>query len=542
MSNQFASEHLTDSAKRFLDDLKDRLAARDVLRLHELKENRFTQLASTEPPQVPKPEVACRHLGVSPKDNVMLLYKELYCRHVFSTKKPDEIYIEDRIASWENYKCIFDRILDSEGPEKVPFDLPNGWLYDMTDEFIYQLAQYCRYRAERRSAKHQDDERERLREIEEHKDLWEPVTCIWYLEELIRSADIEVVLEHIKDGKMTAADVLSPGNLHVSRSLGYFSMVGLLRVHTLFGDYHCALSSVEHIDFTPEREGEKIFKKVQACHITILYNAGFCYLMMQRYYDAVRILLQALRARSLEHVGTQNQTVSNINKARENCAKLLAVALELAGRRLQMMGDDTLVAAMSQRVKPDERELLTLGNEDSMATFRSFFMQACPKFILPSNTLDLSSSLFAEQGKNEAVMLQCNLFMRSVRQQRRLPVIRSYLKLYSTISLEKLTKTANQKAMDPSFDLQKEMKNLKRELMCLKHRSRQLAWQNSGAPLDGKHKCLCDVDFFFDGDMVHIDSDFRRPQANASYFVSHIESLNQLTKGISPSDIFKRRI
>merc|ERR1719456_1611599 len=142
-------------------------------------------------------------------------------------------------------------------------------------------------------------------DIRAHPDIWEPVTAIHYMERMVNFADIQHVLDEIREGKMTAADVLAAGSMHVSRALGYFAMVGLLRIHTLFGDYHCALRSVDHIDFTPEREGEKIFKKVQACHVTILYNAGFCYMMMQRYYDAVRILLQALRARSLEAAQTQ---------------------------------------------------------------------------------------------------------------------------------------------------------------------------------------------------------------------------------------------
>ena len=52
--------------------------------------------------------------------------------------------------------------------------------------------------------------------------------------------------------------------------------------------------------------------------------------------------------------------------------------------------------------------------------------------------------------------------LRNVRQQRRLPVIRSYLKLYSTISLEKLTRTAQQREGDPDFAIEREMAVLQR--------------------------------------------------------------------------------
>merc|ERR1712096_141991 len=139
--------------------------------------------------------------------------------------------MEDRVASWDNYKAIFQVILSSAGPDQVPLDLPNGWLYDMTDEFIYQLQQYCRYRAERRQAKRDSpDEREKIMEIRAHPGIWEPITAIHFMESMVNFADIQHVLDEIREGKMTAADVLSPGNMHVSRALGYFAMVGLLRI------------------------------------------------------------------------------------------------------------------------------------------------------------------------------------------------------------------------------------------------------------------------------------------------------------------------
>eukprot|EP01059_Diplonema_ambulator_P037322 TRINITY_DN981_c0_g1_i1.p1 TRINITY_DN981_c0_g1~~TRINITY_DN981_c0_g1_i1.p1 ORF type:complete len:542 (+),score=194.72 TRINITY_DN981_c0_g1_i1:58-1683(+) len=536
---QFGAEALSDKAKRFLEELKKALDEKDAPKIHELKESKFTELQGGN--EVPHPDVVMKKMGFEKDSLAMLLYRELHVRHIYSTKKPEEIRIEDRHDAWKNYISLFDRVLENDGIA-CDFDLPNGWLYDIIDEFVYQLQVYCRYRAERRSAKGAPsaEEAEKLRDIQNHPDIWEPVTVICYLQRLLTKSDIVQVLGQIKVGKATAADVLSPGPNHVSRVWGYFAMVGLLRVHTLMGDYHQALQCVSDIDFTPEKEGEKIFKKVQACHITILYYAGFAYMMMRRHYDSVRILLQALRSRSLESAQTTNQTVSNIAKMRENCARLLAMALELAGRRPQMMGDETVAQLLAQRVKSEDREMLKQGNEDSVLTFKSLFMQACPRFFLPSGALD--SKDFCESGKNEALNLQLNLFLREVRQQLRLPVLRSYLKLYSTITLEKLARTAKD---TPEGAEEKDMKEeeavLTRELMCLKHKSRQLAWNNSGAPLTGTYKCLADADFYLDSSIIHIDADFRRPPVNSTYFVNQLESLRGATKGLAPCDLFRQQ-
>eukprot|EP01064_Diplonema_japonicum_P012083 TRINITY_DN1955_c1_g3_i2.p1 TRINITY_DN1955_c1_g3~~TRINITY_DN1955_c1_g3_i2.p1 ORF type:complete len:566 (+),score=92.49 TRINITY_DN1955_c1_g3_i2:73-1698(+) len=535
---QFGTDSISDKAKRFLEELKTALDEKDAPKIHELKESKFTDLQDAG--EVPHPDTATKRCGHDPQSLVMLLYRELHVRHIYSTKKPEEIRIEDRVDAWKNYIALFDLVLD--GGEQAGFDLPNGWLYDMIDEFVYQLQVYCRYRAERRTNKSSPsaEEAEKLRDIQNHPDIWEPVTVIRYLQRLVDNSDVEQVLNQIKLGRSTAADVLSPGPNHVSRVWGYFGMVGLLRVHTLMGDYYQALECVKHIDFTPEKEGEKLFKKVQACHITILYYAGFAYMMMRRHYDGVRILLQALRSRSLESAQTTNQTVSNIAKMRENCARLLAMALELAGRRPQMMGDETVAQLLAQRVKSEDRELLKQGNEDSIQTFKSLFMQACPRFFLPSGALD--SKDFCDSGKNEALNLQLNLFLREVRQQLRLPILRSYLKLYSTITLEKLARTARDTPAgdDKVEDNKDEQANLTRELMCLKHKSRQLAWNNSGAPLAGSYKCLADADFYFDKNIIHIDADFRRPPVNSTYFVNQLESLRSGTKGLNPHDLFAR--
>ncbi|KAJ9449231.1 Eukaryotic translation initiation factor 3 subunit L [Diplonema papillatum] len=540
---QFGGE-VGERCKRFLEELNQRLAEKDAAKIHELKEVRFGEWAAEEG-GIPKPEIAAKKLGYANDDLVMLLYRELYTRHIYSVaKKPEDIRIEDRADAWSNYLALFNKVLD--GPEHVTFDLPNSWLYDIVDELVYQLVVYCRYRAERRGAQKKDaaDEADKLRDIQQHPTIWDPKTVIRILHKLIQKSDIVSVLAQIKQGKMTAADVLSPGPSHVTRVWGYFSMVGLLRVHTLMGDYNQALKAVDHIDFTPEKEGEKIFKKVQACHITILYYAGFAYMMMRRHYDAVRILLQALRSRSLESAQTTNQTVSNIAKMRENCARLLAMALELAGRRPEKMGDETAASLLMQRVKKEDLEVLKQGNEDSVGTFKSLFMQACPRFILSAAALDILDS---ESGKKEALNMQLSLFLREVRQQLRLPILRSYLKLYSTIPLEKLASTATEAPMEDGVEVrtassEAEKAKLTRELLCLKHKSRQLAcnWQAGGAPIQGTYKCLADADFYLDRNIIHIDADFRRPQTNCSYFVSNIESLRNVTKGLNPHDIFRQ--
>ena len=73
-------------------------------------------------------------------------------------------------------------------------------------------------------------------------------------------------------------------------SLGYFCMIGLLRMHVLHGDYGSALAAVAEIDL--RRKGSDsvhgLYARVTSCNITLHYYLGWCYLMLRRYPDAIR--------------------------------------------------------------------------------------------------------------------------------------------------------------------------------------------------------------------------------------------------------------
>lgn len=138
-----------------------------------------------------------------------------------------------------------------------------------------------------------------------------------------------------------ATEGFYPNQSNVLRMLGYFSLIGLLRVHVLVGDYHSALKSefqrgyrplhlsigIEKPDGVPDEACWGVFllsaqalptssnpcyppagvypinlnssvnlytTKVVGAHITLLYYGGFSYLMLGRYLDAGRVLNAAL--------------------------------------------------------------------------------------------------------------------------------------------------------------------------------------------------------------------------------------------------------
>ena len=74
------------------------------------------------------------------------------------------------------------------------------------------------------------------------------------------------------------------------RMLGYFSIIGLLRVHSLLGDFTLALKVMENVELNQKSP----FTRVTACHVTTYYYVGFCYIMLRRYPDATRAFISIL--------------------------------------------------------------------------------------------------------------------------------------------------------------------------------------------------------------------------------------------------------
>jgi translation initiation factor 3 subunit L len=68
-----------------------------------------------------------------------VVFQELYYRHLYARCKPD---LSQRCDSFDNYCELFGVILHG----KLNMQLPNAWLWDMVDEFIYQFQSFCQYR------------------------------------------------------------------------------------------------------------------------------------------------------------------------------------------------------------------------------------------------------------------------------------------------------------------------------------------------------------------------------------------------------------
>jgi len=231
--------------------------------------------------------------------------------------------------------------------------------------------------------------------------------------------------------------------------------------------------------------------------------------MLRRYTDAIKtfsnILFYIARTKQYH---TRSYQYDQIIKKNEQMYALLAVAASLSP---QQALDENLVSTL--RDKYADRMSRMQSNNVDLQVYEELFSFACPKFITPAPPN--YDNLPANYNPQEAYRLQLRLFSAEVSQQKVLPTIRSYLKLYTTIGIPKLAALAE--ADDPTF---------REHLQCLKHKTQAMSW-TGGGPLTGSWASAAEVDFYVDGEVAHV-ADSSLVRKHSDYFVKQINKLEEI--------------
>ena len=458
-----------------------------VYEIHSMYESSFSKLTERFFKDKPWPKVdAISHL--TGDDHVFsMLYSEMYYRHVYARLQPT---LEQRCESWDNYCELFKVILGT----KINMQLPNSWLWDMVDDFIYQFQSYCAYRAKLRQKGPQE-----INVLRECDQVWNALGVLKYLQAFVDKSDIVNILKQEREGgdrSFTETDGYGYGKgSNVLRTLGYFSLVGLLRVHCLLGDYHSALQAAAPLGLS--QPGAALYQRGTGCHISVYYYSGFAHIMRREYTLAAKafnhILLYISRTKQFH---TQTAAYEQIIKRNEEMYALMAICTALSPQD-RVVDESVQKACMEKHA--DKLQRMAAGQ---LGGYDELFTYSCPKFVTPAppNYDDAKADL-----SQDAYKLQLGIFMEEVKQQARLPKLRSYLRLYTTIPIAKLA----------SFMEVSEAEILSL-LMAFKHK------------LGGRDN----LHFYVQDKMVHV-CDARVEKKHGEFFASNIVRLSELTKEIN---------
>ncbi|KAJ7254669.1 eukaryotic translation initiation factor 3 subunit 6 [Mycena haematopus] len=447
----------------------------------------------------------------------LILYRELYYRHVYSRLQPN---IDDRFHSYENSCELFNYLLNSEGP--VQLELPEQWLWDIIDEFIYQFQVFCTWRSKVKS-KTADE----LLMLADGGPVWSSYSVLNVLYSLIQKSKINEYIVAHQAGKSPEEIALIVGEYGIRplyRHLGYFSIIGLLRVHVLLGDFTLALKVMENVELNQKSP----YTRVTACTVATYYYVGFCYIMLRRYPDAIRTFVSILNwIIRMRQYHTRSYQYDQISKTADRMYALFAICNALSPSRL-----DDNIANVSKERYGEQFAKMARGQEDAIPAFKELFLYACPKFInanappyddsvalsafLAPASPDLSSPEF-ETSLTDPAQRHLSLLLSDVVAYTPVPTLRSFLKLYTSLGAKKLA----------NF-LDADEEEMVQQLMVMKQASRSVTHVSGGKGLlDGQTASTSDLNFVIDENMVHI-AESTVGRRYAGWFIKNTERTQKL--------------
>mmetsp|Transcript_19821 Transcript_19821/g.34021 ORF Transcript_19821/g.34021 Transcript_19821/m.34021 type:complete len:662 (-) Transcript_19821:57-2042(-) len=504
-------DQVPDQVKQFIVYFRSKFRDSNIEEVHNLYEDTFNKLSQRYFKSQEWPSASVIAPLVDSDPIFLTFYKELYFRHVHANTQP---LLSHRVDAWTNYCELFNLFFSKE---MVDLDLPPSWIWDVIDEFIYQFEAWCQFRS-----KLKNKSEEEIQYLKETDHVWNVNTVLQYLHALV---NISNVVSYLSNGNMPvgSADPTDEENFDLSsvsgyRYIGYFSIIGLLRIHCVLQDYRLALMVLQPLDLD---DANPLYTQVSACHVALFYYVGFSYLMLRRYEDAGRVF-----STTLMHIGrlkqyhTKSYQYDQINKRNDQMLALLAICLSFIPQDVE----DSTFGLLREK----HTETMARLRANDQALYEELFTYASPKFLSPAPP-DYDNIAAETNANVEAGKLQLALFMNDVKQQVLLPEIRSYLKLYRTINISKLASF-----MDTDESLSRS------HLLCLKHKSWTVVGSAEEYPLAGSFHALDGVHFYIDNDIVHI-ADAKEETKYGEHFIHQIERLDEIVTNQRIRSIFRAK-
>lgn len=493
-------------------------------------------------------------------DLFLALYKELTQRHLHSVSRPQ---VQDRIDGWHVYRNLFDLILKAsesqENSDRAFYLLPE-WCFDILHEFVYQFQGFCQFRTSTfaNACKNRDKHnnsggssnssnkdlpghlKEALELLSHNRDAWAVETVLFYLHRLINVG--------------TNSSVLG------LRYLSYFATVVLSRLECLLGDYHASLEALNPLQEAEttiltiesmEDDGSsknfttsELVQSVFAARLSMSYHSAVSYLMLRRYKDATRVLSEqcVYMQRSLlsgAYLRQQQQQNNRKNNNKDNNNSHLEQYQKLFDRMVALLA--ILVHACPYTVPTVADSILRIVREKhgkqwnkidaGEEGYEDLFIFACPKFISPAvpdyaqaTTATTTSNMTTTATPQDAYKLQVKHFMNEMAAQPTFHKLRSYMKLYTSISVTKL-------AAFNDIPQEEEFLPL---LLSYKHKMRQMeqtSTSNAEKLLDGSLGTAMDIHYYIHNDMVHVD-EAEKQRRFENYFLAQIHQNEEVRKDV----------
>uniref|UniRef100_A0A6U3CZR8 Eukaryotic translation initiation factor 3 subunit L n=1 Tax=Lotharella globosa TaxID=91324 RepID=A0A6U3CZR8_9EUKA len=477
-----------DSTQEFILQLNKAIMHKNIYDIQTLYEHDFERQTTKFYKTTPWPSVGAIEQLVGKDENFLILYQQLYYRHLYGRKPA--VGLENQLLSYQNYLDLFNIILGlrTEAPE---FEIPGVWLWDIIDEFVYQFSAFHAFRSKVQARESPESTKEDRDLLAQRPHAWSAQTVVVFLKYLA------------KKGKIPHAG--EAGKPHILfETLSVYASIGMLRVNCIMGDYTGGIENLRDIDVLGKHEQVM----VPAAHASLHYHLAFAYLMTRRYAECVKCAVDGLTYLSRNKaLIPRTYQQNNINKMQEQMFGILALATSLVPQRLE----ESLASGVQDRFASQMQQMRKMDVD----AYRQIFEAVCPKFI------PMCMEPAGNNPPEDPLDLQLAVFLDEVRAIFRVPDIYSYLKMCTAINVDRLTSFLGEK--DGS---------LARKLLYLKHKTQSgsLYTENKkkaekrpeGVPQPrSKEASSSEMQFVVSEEMVHV-TEKRQVKQHADFFIREI--------------------
>jgi translation initiation factor 3 subunit L len=392
------------------------------------------------------------------------------------------------MEGWDVYRELFDELLmvaeddaSSTGQPKL-FILPD-WAFDILHEFVYQFQGFCQFRTAlytsankhnllgegepNPKAPHHVVENLALMNQDDAKDVWSVETVMQYLHRLIA--------------------IGTKSTVPVYQYFGIFASITISRLECLLTDYTSSLQVMAPIlesDAVVTKVGEEtktfpeVVHSVFAARLSLTYHAGISFLMLRRYKDAATMVGSLCSHMQRGFKTGQLRKLPNTDQFYKNYDRMIALLAIVT----HLCPQDNLVEESIAKVIREKH-----GAQLSKENYTDLFLYCAPKFVSPIIPDFSKSGLIENAYKHQVHLLEQEFACQSSFRE-----LRSYLKLYTSIGVSKLTAFGNDEKALPS----------------LKLKLRQWESNNGDVPSlkEASLKSALDIHYYLEDDeIVHID-------------------------------------
>ena len=326
------------------------------------------------------------------------------------------------------------------------------------------------------------------------------------------------------------------GKRPLYRLLGYFSLIGLLRVHVMLSDYTLALKVLDDIDVRTMSSLSTRLHAVHAAHVSAYYHIGAAYLFLRRYGDAIDNL-----SRGVAHFHKnrrQTPAPEVVGKVVDRILGLAAVAHALApAYRLE----DWVRNGVADKYGEAHGRLLAVSSvDDAVAAADEILTRCLPKAVSPMPPALPDEPIAPGSAEADAAVIdpsrhQIALLLGDVRARAGVAETRAYLKLYTTLAVDKLASLKTKDTGATNADVLAELAVAKGAMCEVRWRERSAAAEGAtddfGGLLDGAVEIAGDLTFAVEGQTVSV-TETRRPRHVTDYFLRRSQKAAEALEAI----------